>query len=311
MDPSPDSALHRFAVPAAFIGLGLIWGSSFLWIKIAVDELPAATLAAQRITIGAAVMGVFMLARGLSFPRSRAELVPLAVVGLLNAAVPYALIPWGEQVVDSGTAAVLNALTPIFSLLIAGLMLRVEPVTVLRVTGVLLGFAGAALLAARELDLRNDPLALLGAGAVVLAALSYAVAASFARHTLRVSNPFVVSAGTLLFGAVFSWPVALLADGVVLPIQPDTIFSMLWLGIMGAFVAYLLYFFLIRELGATVASMVTYVFPVVGVALGVAFLNERLDVRLALGTMLVVAGIAVVSLRYDRRVSRAAGGEQA
>ncbi|HET6381132.1 MAG TPA: EamA family transporter [candidate division Zixibacteria bacterium] len=311
MSPSPDSALHRFAVPAAFVGLAGVWGSSFLWIKIAVDELPAATVAAQRITIGALVMGTFMLARRLPFPRSRSELIPLAVIGLLNAAIPYALIPWGEQVVDSGTASVLNALTPIFSLLIAGLLLRAEPITVLRVAGVVLGFVGAALLAARELDLRSHPVALLGAGAVALAALSYAVAASFARHSLRVSNPFAVAAGTLLFGAIFSWPVALVADGLVRPTQPDTIFSLLWLGIPGAFVAHLLYFFLIRELGATVASMVTYVFPVVGVSLGVIFLDERLDVGLVIGTVLVVAGIAVAGLRYDRGVRPAVGGRHA
>jgi drug/metabolite transporter (DMT)-like permease len=301
-------ALKRYAVPAAFIGLGLIWGSSFLWIKIAVDELGAATLAAERITIGAVIVLVFLRVVGMRMPSSAAELAPLAVVGLLNAAVPYILISWGETVVDSGTAAVLNSLTPMFSLLIAGLYLRVEPVTLLRTIGLVVGFAGAALLATRELELRDDPAALVGAGAVVVAALSYAVAASYARHHLRVTHRYVVSAGTLVFGALFSWPVALLTDGFQLPTQPDTIVSVLWLGVMGAFVAYLLYFFLIAELGATLASMVTYVFPVVGVALGVLVLRELLDLRLAVGTVLVVAGIAIVSLRYDAAVSRAARG---
>ena len=152
--PHPTS-LRRFAVPAAFIGLGLIWGSSFLWIKIAVDELPAATLAAERITLGALVVLVFLRITRTPLPRTARELAPLAVVGLLNAAVPYTLISWGEQIVDSGTAAVLNSLTPIFSLLIAGLYLRVEPVTLLRVIGLLVGFGGAVLLATRELALRR------------------------------------------------------------------------------------------------------------------------------------------------------------
>ncbi|HEX6138910.1 MAG TPA: EamA family transporter [Candidatus Limnocylindria bacterium] len=298
----------RFVVPAAFIGLGLIWGSSFLWIKIAVDELPAATLAAERITIGAAVVLVFLRLTGTRFPRTVPELLPLAVVGLLNAAVPYTLISWGETVVDSGTAAVLNSLTPIFSLLIAGLFLRVEPITGLRVLGLLVGFGGAAFLASREFELRGDPVALLGAGAVAVAAFAYAVAASYARHHLQVTHRYVVSAGTLVFGAIFAWPLAIVADGLQLPHQPDTIVALLWLGIMGAFVAYLLYFFLIAELGATLASMVTYVFPIVGVALGVIFLDELLDLRLVIGTALVVAGIAVVSLRYDAAVSRAARG---
>ena len=301
----------RFVVPIAFMTLGLIWGSSFLWIKIAVGELPAATVVAQRLTIGFVFMAVFMAVIRMGLPRTPRELLPLAVMGLLNAAVPYLLITWGEEVVDSATAAVLNSLTPIFSLVIAGLLLRTEPVTFLRVFGLVVGFAGAALLATREFQLRNDPAGLIGAGAVVLAALSYAVAASYARHSMKVTHRYVVATGTMLFGALFIWPLALVSDGFQLPTQPDTILAMLWLGVMGAFVAYLLYFYLIAELGATLASMVTYVFPVVGVVLGVLVLGELLDVRLAIGTALVMAGIGIVSLRYDAAVSRQARGKNA
>lgn len=303
--------MSRFAVPIAWITLGLIWGSSFLWIKIAVDELPAATVVAHRLTIGFVCMLAFMAWRGVRLPRSPRELAPLAVMGALNAALPYLLITWGEEVVDSATAAVLNSLAPIFSLVIAGFLLRVEPVTFLRVLGLLVGFSGAAVLATREFELRGDPAGLVGAGAVVLAALSYAVAASYARHSMKVTHRWVVSAGTMLFGAIFIWPLALVADGVRIPGQPDTIIGLLWLGVMGAFVAYLLYFWLIAELGATLAAMVTYVFPVVGVALGVAFLGEILDARLLIGTALVLAGIGIVSLRYDAAVRRAARGRNA
>jgi drug/metabolite transporter (DMT)-like permease len=303
--------MSRFAVPIAWITLGLIWGSSFLWIKIAVDELPAATVVTQRLTIGFVCMLVFMAARGVRLPRNPRELLPLAVMGALNAALPYLLITWGEEVVDSATAAVLNSLTPIFSLVIAGFLLRTETVTFLRVVGLLVGFAGAAMLATREFELRGDPAGLIGAGAVALAALSYAVAASYARHSMKVTHRWVVSAGTMLFGALFTWPLALIADGIRIPTQPDTIFSVVWLGAMGAFVAYLLYFYLIAELGATLASMVTYVFPVVGVALGVVFLDEILDSRLAIGTVLVLVGIGIVSLRYDAAVRRLTRGRNA
>lgn len=303
--------MSRFAVPIAWITLGLIWGSSFLWIKIAVDELPAATVVAQRLTIGFVCMLAFMAWRGVRLPRTARELGPLAVMGALNAALPYLLITWGEEVVDSATAAVLNSLAPIFSLVIAGFLLRVEAVTFLRVVGLLVGFAGAAVLATREFELRGDPAGLVGAGAVVLAALSYAVAASYARHSMKVTHRWVVSAGTMLFGAILIWPLALVADGIRIPTQPDTIIGLLWLGVMGAFVAYLLYFWLIAELGATLAAMVTYVFPVVGVALGVVFLDELLDARLLIGTALVLVGIGIVSLRYDAAVRRAARGRNA
>ena len=208
----------------------------------------------------------------------------------------------GCVVAESGSAAPAGASDP---------KLRTETVTFLRVVGLLVGFAGAALLATREFELRGDPAGLVGAGAVVLAALSYAVAASYARHSMRVTHRYVVSAGTMLFGAVFTWPLALVADGIRIPTQVDTIVSVLWLGGMGAFVAYLLYFYLIEELGATLASMVTYVFPIVGVVLGVAFLSEVLDARLVIGTALVLAGIGIVSLRYDAAVRRAARGRKA
>lgn len=296
-------------VPAAFLLLGLIWGSSFLWIKIAVDEIPPATLVAWRMTLGAMGMLAFLAVIRVEWPRGAGEWMPLVVLGAINAAIPIFLISWGEQYIDSGTAAVLNSLVPLFSLVIAGLALRTEPVNALRVAGLLLGFLGAALLATRELDLRANANGLIGAGAVVLAAISYAAGASYARHRVGQTHRYVVAGGTLVFAAIDMWALALIADGgVILPGQADTIVSVLWLGILGSFVAYLLFFFLIEHIGATMTTMVTYLFPVVGVALGVLFLDELLDARLLIGTALVVAGIGIVSLRYDARVSRVPSG---
>ena len=299
----------RWLLPAAFVLLGLIWGSSFAWIKIAVDEIPPASLVAWRMGLGAAAMLILLAFIRVPMPRGVREWVPLVVLGAVNAAIPVFLISWGEQFVDSGTAAVLNSLTPIFSLILAGVVLRVEPVTALRVGGLVLGFLGAALLASRELDLRADASGLIGTGAVVLAALSYAVGASYARHRIRSTHRYVVAGGTLLFAAIDMVGLALITDGgVILPTEPDTIVAVAWLGLLGSFVAYVCFFFLIEHLGATVASMVTYVFPVVGVTLGVVLLGERMDARLILGTALVLAGIIVVTLRYDAAVSRVPSG---
>jgi drug/metabolite transporter (DMT)-like permease len=296
-------------VPAAFVLLGLIWGSSFLWIKIAVDEIPPATLVAWRMTLGAVGMLALLAAIRVEWPRGAGEWLPLFVLGAINAAIPIFLISWGEQYIDSGTAAVLNSLVPLFSLVIAGVALRTEPVTVLRVTGLLLGFFGAALLATRELDLRADASALIGAGAVVVAAISYAAGASYARHRVGRTHRYVVAGGTLVFAAIDMWALALVADGgVIVPAQVDTLIAVLWLGVLGSFVAYVLFFFLIERIGATMTTMVTYLFPVVGVALGVIFLDELLDAWLVAGTALVVAGILIVTLRYDARVSRVPSG---
>ena len=300
----PAAPRPAWILPAAFIGLGLIWGSSFAWIKIAVEEIPPATLVAWRMTLGAiGMVGLLVVLRGVPMPRGMREWLPLVVMGAVNAAIPIFLISWGEQFVDSGTAAVLNSLVPIFSLIIAGLMLRTEPVTALRVGGLVLGFIGAALLASRELELRADSSGLLGALAVVLAAISYAVGVSYARHRIKSTHRYVVAAGTLVFAAIDMWVLALVIDGgIVIPSQLDTIVAIVWLGILGSFIAYVLFFFLIEHLGATMAAMVTYLFPVVGVGIGVVLLGERLDARLTLGTLLVLIGIAVVSLRFDPRV---------
>lgn len=296
-------------LPGAFVLLGLIWGSSFAWIKVAVQEVPPATLVAWRMSLGAAGMATLLYVLRVPWPRRWREWLPLVVLGAVNAAIPIFLISWGEQYIDSGTAAVLNSLTPIFSLVIAGIALRTEPVTGLRIGGLVLGFLGAALLASRELALKADPNGLIGALAVTLAAFSYAVGASYARHQTQRAHRYVVAGGTLVFAAVDMWILALIADGgVIVPTRPETILAIAWLGLLGAFVAYVLFFFLIEHLGATLATMVTYVFPVVGVALGVLLLNEQLDLRLLGGTALVVLGIVVVSLRYDAAVSRVPSG---
>lgn len=290
----------------AFATLGILWGSSFLWIKIAVDEIGPATLTAYRMALGAAAMLVFLGVIGKRLPRGPAEVGQLAVMGAINAGLPIFLISWGEQFVDSGTAAVLNSLVPIFSLVIAGLVLRDEPVTPLRVLGVLIGFGGAFLLASREFALGGGTAGVLGAAAVVLAAVSYAAGASYGRRRIRRMHRYVVAAGTLLFAALFTGVVAVVAEGgLALPRQLDTLAAVTWLGLLGSFVAYLLYFFLLEKVGATVSTMVSYVFPVVGITLGVLFLGELLDWRLAAGSVLVVAGIAVVTMSPARRRSQA------
>jgi drug/metabolite transporter (DMT)-like permease len=297
-------AKRPWLVPAAFILLGLIWGSSFLWIKIGVQEMDPATLVAYRVGLGALAMLAYVRLTGQRLPRSARELAPLALLGLIATALPFFLITWGEQYIDSGTAAVLNSLTPIFSLVLAGFILRTESVTLVRVIGLVTGFAGAALLASREFALRGDPLALVGAGAVAVAAISYAGGASVSRAMVHGTPRNVVAAGNLTFGAIYIWVFAALSGAnLAPPTQADSIIALLWLGLLGSFFAFLLLYFLIAHLEATVATMVTYLFPVVGVTLGVVFLRELLDARLAIGTGLVVVGIVVVSLRYDQVVS--------
>ncbi len=303
--PPAQAVERRWLLPAAFVLLGTIWGSSFVWIKIAIEELPPATLVAERMMLGAVAMLVLL---AFTRPRrpTRGQIGHLALLGLVNAGLPIFLISWGEQFIDSGTAAVFNSLVPIFSLLIAGLVLRTETWSVLRVIGILIGFAGAVVLASREFAFNPGPAAIGGALAVAAASLSYAIGASYAKARIQSTDRYVVAGGTLVFAALYVTAVAIVADGgLVLPTQPATIIGLLWLGLLGSFFAYILYFFLLTHIGATVSTMVTYMFPVVGVTLGVLVLGESLDARLLLGTGLVVLGVGIVGLRYDAVVSLA------
>lgn len=303
--PTAGAAERRWLLPAAFILLGTIWGSSFVWIKIAVEELPPATLVAERMVLGALAMLILLAFTRPTRP-TRGQVGHLALLGFVNAGLPIFLISWGEQYIDSGTAAVFNSLVPIFSLLIAGLVLRTESWSLLRVFGILVGFAGAVVLASREFAFNPGPAAIAGAVAVAVASLSYAIGASYAKARIQSTDRYVVAGGTLVFAALYVTLLAIVADGgLVLPTQPATIVGLLWLGLLGSFFAYILYFFLLTHIGATVSTMVTYMFPVVGVTLGVVVLGESLDARLLLGTGLVVLGVTIVGLRYDSVVSLA------
>ncbi len=302
-DPEQPPRAPDWAVVAVFVALGLLWGSSFLWIKVALRSMDPQTLVAYRILLGAVGVLVYLRIRGQHLPSSVAELAPMAVLGFFATALPFFLITWGELHVDSGTAAVLNSLTPIFTMLIAVVIVHTETATRLRVAGVMTGFIGAALLASREFALRDDPLALAGVLAVTVAAISYAVGANLSRRLIHGTPRDVVAAGNLLFATLYIWAFAILTGAnLAPPSETDAVIAILWLGLLGSFLAFVMLYFLIDRAGATVASTVTYLFPVVGVTLGVLFLNELLDWRLAVGAGLVVLSFGLIGLRYDQFV---------
>ncbi len=281
---------------AIFIALGMIWGSSFLWIKIAVQEVDAFTLVGWRLLFGTLGMLAVIGLRRPSFPRTWRTWVALAVLGIINTALPFVLISWGEKSIDSAVAAVLNSTVPLFTLVIAHLFLHDEQITARKAVGLLIGFAGIVALMARDLEIGNLRAGLLGQAAVLLAAVSYASASVFARRTMREISPMVQAFVPMAFADAVVWSMASqVGEPGRLPALPMTWVALLWLGLLGSCVAYLLYFSLLHSVGATRAVMVTYIFPVVGVALGVLFLDELADWHLLVGGLLVVASIAVVN----------------
>jgi drug/metabolite transporter (DMT)-like permease len=280
----------------AFLLLGSIWGSSFLWIKIALDELGPFTLVGFRLLFGALGMLLVLLVRRPAFPRDSKTWLMLALMGLTNTALPFVLISWGEIMIDSSVASILNSTTPLFTLVIAHFFLSDERMTVPRALGLVLGFVGILLLFSRDLGLQGFKTGLMGQAAVLAAAISYAGSSVFARRAFR-KVPLLIQAAVPLFAAdVLIWGGALAIESPLkLPDLPITWIALVWLGLLGSCVAYLLYFYLINNEGSTRSTLVTYMFPVIGVALGVLFLNEKLDMRLIIGALMVVAGIGVVN----------------
>jgi drug/metabolite transporter (DMT)-like permease len=280
---------------AAFWLLGLVWGSSFLWIKIAVAHVGPFAVAAIRQFIGLAGLAVVVAIHKQRFPRGPRTLLAYVVLGVLQSALPFALIPWGETKIDSGLAAILNGTMPLFTILIAHFWLHDEKITPARLAGLVMGFAGVVVLGSRDLTPEGLHGTAWGQAAVLVATLSYAAAGTFSRRYLRGEPPLVQATMVVFIGDALLWSAVAAAERPLrLPAVPVAWIALAWLGLLGSCLAYLLYFYLIGAWGATRASLVTYVFPVIGLVLGITFLGERVDWHLALGSLLVVGGIFVV-----------------
>ncbi|HLW60527.1 MAG TPA: EamA family transporter [bacterium] len=283
---------------SAFWLLGLIWGSSFLWIKIAVASMGPLLVAALRLGIGLLGLLAVMAVVRQPLPRGRRTLLTYLVLGALQSAAPFALIAWGETKIDSGLAAILNGTMPLFTILIAHFWLHDERITPTRFLGLVVGFGGVVILGSRDLGPEGLHGTAWGQAALLAATISYAIAAIFSRRHLREEPPLVQATMTVLVGDMLLWASVGLAERPIhLSLTTLPWIALAWLGLLGSSVAYLLYFYLIRVWGATRASLVTYVFPVIGLVLGITFLGERTDWRLLLGSLLVLAGIVTVNRR--------------
>jgi drug/metabolite transporter (DMT)-like permease len=283
----------------AFILLGLAWGSSFLWIKIAVQEIGPFTLVALRLLFGIlGLLAVVAFTRP-QWPGSRRLWLVLVVLGLTNTAVPFVLISWGELYIDSAVAAILNSTVPLFTMVIAHLFLSDDRLTLPRLVGLLAGFAGVIVILSRDLDFNGGfEGSVLGQVAVLIAALFYAGSGVYARRNTHGLSPIVQALVPLLVADSAIWlAVPLTESPFTLPQLSLTWLAVVWLGLVGSCFAYLLYYYLLHSIGPTRTTLVTYVFPLVGVALGVLFLNELLDWQLFVGGSMVGGSIAVVTLR--------------
>lgn len=278
-----------------FVTLGLIWSSSFLWIKIGVQEIGPMALTAFRMLFGAVTAVAIGIYQKVTWPRDRKTWGIFAVLGPASLAIPIFFISWGEQTIDSAVASILNATVPLFTIVLAHFLLHDDKMTVQKVTGLLIGFAGVVVLMSKDLTAGAHN-SIIGQGAVILASLFYAGSGVFARKLTRHVDGVVRGAMPLITSAIFMWAVGPLAEKPFLfPNLPLTWTAILWLGILGSGVAVIMLWYLIHEIGPTRTSLVTYLFPVGGVILGVIFLKEQLSWQLLAGTLLIIASLAVVN----------------
>ena len=281
--------------------LSLMWGSSYLFIKIGVETLPPLSVATLRIAIGLAILAVAVAVTRTPLPRDPRTLGHLAVLGVVNVAIPFGLIGWAEQRIDSGLAGMLQASSPIFTLVIAGTFLQDERITAMRLTGVVVGFAGIVVLSGSnlgELGSGAGQERVLGNLAIVASSLCYAIGNVYARRNLRQARPLVLAIGQVGAGLVVLLALARVVDGgVVMPAVPGAAFSVLWLGAVGTGFAYMVFFRILTTWGATRASLVAYLMPVVAVALGIIVLGETIDATFLLGALLALAGIWIANRR--------------
>jgi drug/metabolite transporter (DMT)-like permease len=277
-----------------FILLGAIWSSSFMWIKIAVQEIGPITLVAFRVLFGLLFGIAVILIQRVQLPRTFRQWFPLLLLGITNVAIPFFLISWGEQSIDSAVAAILDATVPLFTILIAHYLLGDDKMTWPKVLGLLIGFAGVIILMSKDIGASFG--SIVGQLAVVLASAFYAGSAVYVRKTTEDTPSVLRSAGPLVSATVIMWLATFLFENPVrIPHLGITWIALLFLGILGSGLAFVLSFYLIHEIGPTRTSMVTYLFPLGGVILGVAFLNEQLSWQLVVGAVLIIASLAVAN----------------
>lgn len=277
-----------------FLALSIIWGSAFMLVKVALEEVPPLTLVAGRLG-GAALFLLLVLAiTRRRFPPLGKAWFPLVVLGLGNNVYPFTMLTWGQQHIDSSLAAILVASMALWTALIAHFWIR-ERLTVDRSLGLLVGFCGVFVLIGGNLRDVTDS-STLGQLAIVAGVLGYAFGTVYVRGFLRDEEPTVMAGGQMLVGALFLTPIALTVDTPFdLDISTKVAFAWGTLGVVSSAIAYLIYFRLLRDVTATQASMVGYLIPVTAVFLGAFVLDERLGVNSFIGLGLIVFGVWVVN----------------
>jgi drug/metabolite transporter (DMT)-like permease len=285
--------------------LSVLWGGSFLFGKMALAELPPLTIVLARVGLAGSALWLAVIVRRQQVPRGRALWLAFLAMGLINNLVPFSLIMWGQVRIGSGLASILNATTPLWTVLVAHVLTVDERMNARKLAGVLIGVAGVAVMI--------GPVALAGLGgdvaaqlAIIAATLSYAFAGLYGRRFARLGvTPTVVAAGQVSATTAVLAPVVLLVDMPWTLPMPGlrTWVALAGLALLSTALAYVLYFRILATSGATNVLLVTFLIPVSGVLMGVLVLDEAIEPRQLAGMLLIGLGLAAIDGRLLRRAS--------
>ena len=282
--------------------LSLLWGGSFLCVGIAVQELPVLTIIALRVSLAALVLWGIALFSGHQLPRGRKTWQAFLALGLLNNVIPFGLIVFGQQTIGAGLAAILNATTPLWTVLIAALFLADERFSKQKLFGVLLGLVGVIVMVGPD-SLAGISRNLGAQLAVLGATLSYAFASVFGRRFAAAKiSPLHTALGQVTASSFILVPLALMIDtpwASALPSQA-TIFAILGLAVLSTAGGYLLFFNILERAGATNVSLVTLLIPPSAIAMGMLFLEETLQAIHFIGLALIILGLLSLQGRLFR-----------
>ena len=285
---------------ALLVLLSLLWGGSFFFVELALRNLPPLTVVFGRVALAALALHFYALLTGQRMPTDLKLWRAFFVMGLLNNLLPFTLIAWGQVYIEGGLASILNATTPIFTVVLAHFLTVDERMTANKLTGVCLGLLGVTVLIGPEAlgGVGGNVLAQL---AVVAAAVCYALAGIYGRRFKGVPTTFTAT-GMLTGSAVLMLPLALVLEPPW-HLRPDTVtvLAALGLALLSTAAAYLIYFYILSEAGATNVLLVTLLIPVSAVLLGVLVLGERLHWTAFVGMALILAGLLAVDGRMVRR----------
>ena len=282
--------------------LSLLWGGSFLCVGIAVQELPVLTIIALRVSLAALVLWGIALFSGHQLPRGRKTWQAFLALGLLNNVIPFGLIVFGQQTIGAGLAAILNATTPLWTVLIAALFLADERFSKQKLFGVLLGLVGVIVMVGPD-SLAGISRNLGAQLAVLGATLSYAFASVFGRRFAAAKiSPLHTALGQVTASSFILVPLALMIDtpwASALPSQA-TIFAILGLAVLSTAGGYLLFFSILERAGATNVSLVTLLIPPSAIGMGMVFLQESLQSVHFIGLALIILGLLSLQGRLFR-----------